>query len=55
MDIHFELVVASLTDGEVKPVKLAINVDENTPVNLYDVQIVGSGKDKHVYTYNSIT
>ena len=46
VDIYFEPDVVDLTDGEVKPVKLMINVDENAPANLYDVQIVGTWKEE---------
>lgn len=46
MNIYFEPNVVTLTDGEVKPVRLMINVDENTPSNLYDVQIVGTWKEE---------
>ncbi len=46
MDIYFEPDVVDLTDGEVKTVKLVINVDENAPANLYDVQIVGTWKEE---------
>ncbi len=46
VDIYFEPNVVTLTDGKVKPVKLIINVDENAPANLYDVQIVSTWKDE---------
>ena len=46
VDIYFEPDVVTLTDGEVQPVKLVINVDENAPSNLYDVQIVGTWKEE---------
>lgn len=46
VDIYFEPDVVSLIDGEVRPVKLIINVDENAPANLYDVQIVGTWKEE---------
>ena len=46
VDIYFEPDVVTLTDGEIKPIKLMINVDENTPSNLYDVQIVGTWKEE---------
>ena len=46
VDIYFEPNVVTLTDGEVKSVKLVINVDEKAPSNLYDVQIVGTWKEE---------
>lgn len=46
IDIYFEPDVVTLTDGEIKPVKLMINVGENAPSNLYDVQIVGTWKEE---------
>jgi len=44
--IYFKPNTVTLTDGEVKTVKLVINVDENAPANLYDVQIVGTWKEE---------
>ena len=46
VDIYFEPDTVTLTDDEVKIVKLLINVDENAPANLYDVQIVGTWKEE---------
>jgi hypothetical protein len=47
VDIYFEPDMVTLTDGEIKTVKLVINVDENAPANLYDVQIVGTWKEEN--------
>lgn len=46
VDIYFEPSVVTLADGEIKTVKLIVNVDENAPANLYDVQIVGTWKEE---------
>ena len=46
VDIYFEPNIVTLTDGKVTPVKLVINVDENAPSSLYDVQVVGTWKEE---------
>ena len=46
VNIYFEPEVLTLTESEVRPVKLMINVDENAPASLYDVQIVGTWKEE---------
>ena len=46
VDIYFEPSRITVAEGEIKTVKLIINVDKNAPANLYDVQIIGKWKEE---------